>query len=117
MGTITPYLLSGSTNGRAIKIAATATPGTLLHTAIAGTETIDAIWLATTNTDTVSRVLVLEFGGVTSPDDLMYFTVPPRDGWLWIAKGLYLQNGLVVRAFCATANVLTVVGQVHRIIP
>ena len=41
MATFTKTLLSGSTNGKAILVAATATPGTTIHTAVAGTSSLD----------------------------------------------------------------------------
>jgi hypothetical protein len=103
-------VLSGSTNGKAIKVGATSTPGTLLHTAVAGTSSIDWVWLAVTNTSASDVAITVEWGGTTSPDNLMTFTVPAKDGWYWIAKGLPLNNGLVIGAFAGTTNVLTVMG-------
>ena len=43
--TITKTLLSGSTNGRQIKVAATATPGTTIHTATNTAGQMDEVWL------------------------------------------------------------------------
>ncbi len=40
MATYSKVLLSGSTNGKQIKVAATATPGTTIHTAVTGTTSI-----------------------------------------------------------------------------
>ena len=37
MATFTKKKLSGSTDGKPIAVAATATPGTLIHTAVTGT--------------------------------------------------------------------------------
>ena len=45
MATYTKRLLSGSTNGRPIKVAATATPGTTIHTAVTGTTDFDEVWI------------------------------------------------------------------------
>lgn len=115
MATFTKTLLSGSTNGRNIKVVATATAGTTIHTAVSGTSSIDEIWLWATNTDTVSRTLTIEFGGTTSPDDLTTVTLSPNAGQTLIIQGLPLQNSLLVRAFASAANVVNINGYVNRI--
>ena len=109
-------LLSGSTNGRPILIAAVATPGTLLHTATAVADTFDEIWIWIQNTDTVDRKVTIELGGVTAPNDLIEETVPFESGLLLLVPGLTLNGGVVVRAFAATASVLTAVGYVNRLL-
>lgn len=113
MATITKEFPSGGTgNGRPIKIAATATAGTLFHTAHATAK--DEIYMYLTNTDTVDREVTVEFGGVTAPDDHLKFTVPTKDTILAI-PGIPLTN-LVVRAFCAAAaNVVNMAGYINRI--
>lgn len=108
-------ILSGSTNGRMIKVVATATAGTLVHTAVAGTTDMDEIWLYAVNSDTTDRKLTIEYGGVASPDDLIEETIRAEDGLTLILPGILLQNGLVVRAFAATANVIMVGGFVNRV--
>ncbi|HLE81483.1 MAG TPA: hypothetical protein VJA25_09340 [Dehalococcoidia bacterium] len=115
MPTIAKRVLSGSTNGRGILIAATATPGTAVHTAVTGTTDFDEVWLWATNTDTTARKLTIEYGGQTSPNDLIEFTVPTEDGFYLMVPGLVLNNGLIVTVFCATANVVTIHGFVNRI--
>lgn len=108
---------SGSTHGRGIKIVATATAGTTIHTATSGsTDGLgDEIHLWAYNDDTQARVLNIEFGGATDPDDLVLADVPPQAGLLYVLPGLWLRNSLVVRGFCATANVITVHGYVNRV--
>ena len=117
MATYSKQLLSGSTNGRAIKVAATATAGTLIHTAITGTTDMDEIYLYVTNTDTVARNLTIEYGGVADPDDLICkaMEVPAKSPPIPIVMGLILQNSLVVRAFGSAANVLLISGFVNRL--
>ena len=109
--------LSGSTDGRAIKVAATATPGTTLHTAgaVTGDDNYDEIFLWACNTDTSDRKLTVEFGGTTSPDDTIEVTIPAESGLVLVLPGLVLQNSLVVRAFAATANVVIVLGYINKI--
>ena len=82
MATYSKQLLSGGTNGKNIKVAATATAGTTIHTAIAGTTDI---------------------------------TLTAEAGWVLVCPGLLLQNGLVVKAFAAAANVVNINGFVNRI--
>ena len=72
--TFTKEFLSGSNNGRPIKVAAAVTPGTLIHTADNSAK--DEIWLYAVNNDTADRLLTIEFGGVTDPDDLIIQTIP-----------------------------------------
>lgn len=115
MATMTYRLLSGTpANGRGIKVVRTATAGTLIHTAIVGTTDIDIIFLYAVNSDTADRKLTLEWGGVTVPDDLIEVTIEAESGLKLIAPGIPLQNELVVRAFAAAANVITIHGYVHR---
>jgi hypothetical protein len=113
MATYTKTLLSGSTNGRQIKVAATATPGTTIHTAHA--TAYDEVWLWAVNSDTTARKLTVEYGGTTAPDDLIEVTVPAEGGLMLIVPGWVLTNSLVVKAFCASANVVTIGGFVNRI--
>jgi hypothetical protein len=106
-------ILSGSTNGRPVKVVATATAGTTIHTAHA--TSIDEVWLWAVNTDTTARKLTVELGGTSSPDDLIEVTIPAEGGLVLVAPGLSVTGSVVVRAFCATANVVNVVGFVNRI--
>ena len=115
MAVYTKDKLSGSTNGRGIKIAQTATAGTLIHTSVSGTTSWDEVWIYAVNTGTSSVKLTLEWGGVTSPDDLIEVTVPAESGLFLIAPGLLLQNSLVLRAFAATADVISIHGFINEI--
>jgi len=115
MATYTKYPLSGSTNGKQIKVAATSSPGTTIHTAVSGTSDLDEIWLYAVNTDTANRELIIQWGGTTSPDDDIALTLAPREGKVLVVSGELLQNSLVVKAYCATANVIVISGFVNRI--
>lgn len=109
---MTKEIPSGSTNGKPIKIAATATAGTTFHTAHATAK--DEIYMYLANTDTVDRKVTVEFGGVTSPDNHLKFIVPAGETILAIA-GIPLTNSLVCAAFADAANVVTMAGYVNRI--
>lgn len=104
--------LSGSTDGRGIKVVQTGTLGTTIHTAVAGTTagTLDEIWLWAYNGHTADVVLTIEFGGVTVPDDVSVVTVPYKAGEFLVVPGWVLQNAKVVTAFAATANVIAIRG-------
>ncbi len=117
MATFTKQLLSGSTNGKGIKVVATATAGTLIHTAVAGTSSLDEVWLYAHNTSATAVKLTIEYGGVASPDDHIEVTIGAEGiGLILVAPGILLQNGLAIRAFAATANVLNIFGYVNRIV-
>jgi len=110
--------LTGSTNGRMIKVAATSTPGTTIHTATSSaTDTFDEVWLWAVNSDSTNRKLTIEFGGTSSPDDTIEVTIAAESGLTAVVQGMVLQNSLVVKAFCATANVVMISGYVNRISP
>jgi len=115
MATYSKQLLSGGTNGKNVKVVATATAGTTIHTAVSGTSDMDEVWLYACNTDSSDRKLTLEFGGTTSPDDLVEVTIGAEAGWVLVCPGMLLQNSLVVKAFAAAANVVVINGYVNRI--
>ena len=118
MATYTKVKLGGSTDGRAIKVAATATAGTTIHAGSTTATTYDEIWLYAQNTDTSAVKLTLEWGGTSAPDDLIELTVPAESGLVLVAPGLLLKGNataLIVRAFAATANVITIHGYVNQI--
>ena len=118
MATFAKLILSASTDGRATKVAATATPGTTIHTGPSVATTIDEVWLYAMNTDSASRKLTVEWGGVSSPDDLIEITLPVEPGLVLIAPGLLIKGNatpLLVRAFAETADVITIHGYVNRI--
>lgn len=106
--------LSGSTNGRPIKVAQTADPGTTIHTAIAGTTQKDEVFLYAHNSSAAAVELTIEFGGNSSPDDLIKQTIAAKDGVALVIPGLPINNGLVVKAYAGTANVITISGYVQR---
>lgn len=119
MATFQRVLLSGSTNGDPIKVVATATPGTAIHTAVSGTSAIDEVTLYVSNTDTVTRTITVEWGGTTDPDHLISkaVSVPASSGPTLLVDALPVNNANAVAAFASTANVLLVTGKVTRIVP
>ena len=117
MATYSRVLLSGSTNGRAIPVAATATPGTAIHTAVTGTTSFDELYLWASNVTAATATLTLEWGGVLDPGDHMVkaFSIGANSGPVPIATGQVLNNGLLVKAFSGTASAINITGFVNRI--
>lgn len=116
MVTFTKKLLSGSTTGKGILVVATATLGTTIHTAVAGASSLDEIWLYAFNSAATAKKLTIEWGEATAPNGNIVLTLPSQSGLVLVVPGLLLQNGLVVTAFCETANVVTIHGYVNGIV-
>lgn len=118
MATFSKQILSGSTDGRGIKVVATASSGTTIHTASSTATTYDEIWLYAQNTSTSAVKLTVQWGGTTATDDDIEVTIPGESGLVLVAPGLILKGNatpLLVRAYAATANVIVMHGYVNRI--
>ena len=121
MATFTKLALqpAGTTgDGLGILVVATATAGTAIHTASTTATTIDELWLYAYNDHSSSVVLTLEYGGVTSPKDVIKSTLASQAGLVLICAGLVIQGNAtakVVRAFAATASQVSLFGYVNRI--
>lgn len=117
----TEELLSGSSGGLGIKIAATSTAGTTIHTTGTSSSIKDEIYLYAVNSDTADRKLTIEFGGVASPDNLIELTIPAESGLVPVVQGQPITGtgsaGRTIGAFCASANVVMVYGWVQRNTP
>lgn len=115
MATYSRVLLSGSTDGLPIKVTATATPGTTIHTAHA--TALDEVYLWITNLDSTDRTITIEWGGTTDPDHLVAkgLTIPANSALITVVTGPSLTNSKVVKVFASAANVITVVGHVNRV--
>lgn len=121
MATFSKELLSGSTQGRGILVAATSTPGTTIHATGTSSTIEDEIWLYAHNTSASGVKLTIEYGGTTSPNDLIEFTVAAESGLYLLVPGLILTGtgsaANTVRAFAATGSVINIFGYVNRITP
>lgn len=116
MATYSKLPLSGSTNGKQIKLTGTNVAGAVtVHTAVAGASNLDEIWIYAYNDDTVTRVVTLLWGGTAEPDNDIRVGVGPRSGRLLVVDGALLQNSLVVEAYADAANVVMIDGFVNRI--
>ena len=117
MATYSVVLLSGSTDGQPIPVVATATPGTLLHTAVAGSAAWDEVYLWVSNVTAAAATLTIEWGSVTDPGGLLVknLSVPANSTAVPVATGQRMNNGSVVRAFSGTASALNITGNINRI--
>lgn len=121
MATFTKLALqpAGTTgDGLGILVAATATAGTAIHTASTTATTIDEVWLYAYNHHSGSVVLTIEYGGVTSPKDVITGSIAAASGLVLMVPGLVVQGNAtpkVIRAFAATASKISIFGYVNRI--
>lgn len=118
MATFSKQILSGSTDGKGILVAATSTSGTTIHTGSSTASVIDEVWLYAVNTSASNVKLTVEYGGTTAPNDNIEFTVPAEAGLYLIVPALLIKGNatpLVIRAFAATTNVIVIHGYINRI--
>ncbi len=117
MATFTKAHLSGAADGLAVKVAATSSTGTTVHTAVSGTTagTFDEIWIWATNTSAAAVKLTIEWGTTTAADGNIEVTIPPEQGLMQVIPGLILHNSLLVTAFAGTADVILLTGYVNSI--
>lgn len=119
MATFTKTLLSGSTQGRGIKVAATASSGTTVHATGTSASNIDEVWLYAYNSDSTNRELTIQYGATSTPDDDITVTIPTKAGLILVVPGLILTGtgsaANTIRAYSEVANVITIHGYVNRI--
>ena len=117
MPSFSKQLLSGSVDGKCIQVVATTTPGTLLHTAVAGAGAIDNVYIFVANVTGAAVLLTLEWGGAGNPADhaVHQLSIPANSSQVPIMVGQPMRNGLAIQAFASAANALNVTGWVDRI--
>lgn len=110
MAVFTKEILSGSTDGKSIQVAATVIGSAdTIHTADA--TSTDEIWIYAFNDDTISRALTIIVGG----QELDVVGIPAKEGLVLVIPGLPVTNSLVIAAFAEVTNVIYVCGFVNRI--
>lgn len=119
MATYSKVALSGSTQGKGIKVVQTASTGTTIHATGTSSSIIDEVWLYAYNSHTSAVVLTVQFGGTTSPDNDIKLTLPVASGLTLVVPGLILTGtgaaANTVYAYAGTTNVVTISGYVNRI--
>ena len=108
--------LSGSSDGRGIKVSADSSPGTVIHSALSSVAANewDEIFIQAVNTSGSDVKLTVEWGGTSGPGDHIEVTIPAESGFTEVIPGHVLQNGAIARAFAATADVIVLHGYVNR---
>lgn len=116
---IDKVVLSGSTGGMPIKVVATATTGTTIHTTGTSASVIDEVWLYATNTSSATVTLTIEYGATTNPDNRIIVGIPSMSGLSICVAGLILVGtgsaGRTITAFAGTASVINIAGYINRI--
>lgn len=119
MATFSKELLSGSSGGRGIKVAATASPGTTIHATGTSATIKDEVWLYATNNDTAAIALTIQLGGTTATDDDIVLSIPAKSGMTLMLPGLVLVGtgsaARDIKAYAAVANKIVLHGYVNRI--
>jgi hypothetical protein len=121
MATFTKVLLSGSTQGKAIKVSATTSgsAGTTIHATGTSATIIDEVWLYAYNSSASANLLTIQWGGVTAVDNEIKISIPATSGLTLVVPGLILVGtgsaANTIAAYTATTNVITISGYVNRI--
>ena len=119
MPTFTKVNLSGSTQGKPIKVVATASTGTTIHATGISASIIDEAWLYAYNSSASNVVLTVQYGGTATPDNDIKITIPATSGLTLVVPGLTLTGtgaaANTIYAYAGSANVITVSGYVNRI--
>lgn len=114
-GDLSKLKLSGSTDGKGIKVTGNGTGSTVtVHTAHA--TSLDALYVRAYNDDSAAILLTLEMGAATDPDNVIEMSIPGGGvGLIPVLKGEVLTNSLVLKAFAGTVNKIVLYGFVHRL--
>ncbi len=110
---ITPIIPSESTSGTPILLAEVATPGDLLHTAVAGSSSVDECYFYAYNDDTVERDITYQLGGVAAKDSVTR-TIQPKSGETLEIPGHRYNGGVSLRAFGSVTNKIAVSMTINR---
>jgi len=118
VATYSKTLLSQSTQGAPIAVAATAPTGTTIHATGTSSTAFDEIWLYATNTLSAAVVLTIQYGGTATVNQIQQ-TIPANSGLTLIIPGLVLTGtgsaANTVYAYAGTASVINISGYVNRV--
>lgn len=117
MATFSKLPLSGSIDGRPIRITANASASAnAIHTTQAGTSSMDEVYLYAYNDTTASIQVSVLWGATVEPDCVFRTTLLSQYGRTLIADGMILRNGLTVYAYTnISGSIVNVDGFVNRI--
>jgi hypothetical protein len=120
MATYSKQLLSGSTNGKSIVIAATGTNTTTIHTTGTSNSVLDEVWLYATNSTAADIMVNILYGGTDFSTDVLFEgVIEAYSGNVLICPGLILRGngtaGSVIYGNASVANGINIFGYVNRI--
>ena len=118
MANFTKLHLSGSVDGRNIRVVATATPGTTIHTATSstGSDSYDEVWIWAGSTSAAPINMTIQVSGISDEGDSINARVQPAyAGLTLVVPGLPYRNAVVLTATAATASRVNLSGYVNRI--
>lgn len=118
----TKMALSGAATGLGILVASTGpagTAGTTIHTAVAGSDSIDEIVLYASCLGSSQKLLTLQWGSTTIsgsvyPDEIDY-VITHVSGLQLVCDHQIMNGGLVLTAYAETTNLILIHGFVNRI--
>lgn len=117
MGNYSKIILSGSTDGQAIPLTATA-PSTAntLHTCVTGAAgSVDEMWIYAQSQVTTPFLLSLSLGPTTVTSRIRHtITGDDNKGLILIVPGLIGRNEKVMKAWVTTADICDIWGFVNR---
>jgi hypothetical protein len=120
MATYSKQLLSDSSLGQPIIVVQTTSPGTSIHSTGISSAVFDEVWLYANNTSTSPVLLTVQFGGIGSIQHAKPIILSPQSGDVLVIAGLPLTGtgsaATSVKAFAATASVITISGYINRIV-
>lgn len=111
--TITKTFFSTVTSGQSILVAATSSPGTIIHSGVNSSTQMEEIWLYAYNGDTASRILTVQTAGVTSVTNDTKITIPSAQGRFLILDGRLINQNALIRAYGDVTNKITIDGYVN----
>lgn len=118
MTTYTKKYLSASTDGMAVVVAATASPGTLLHAGSNNDAVTQEVWLYLSNYDSVPHNVTVQVGAVNASNSINV-VVMPYQGLLAVVAGLILKGNSStvrnVRAYADSASKVAAYGFINEI--
>lgn len=111
---ITIEFLSASNSGEPIQITATESPGTIIHSGVAGTSQKDEVYAYANNTGNYIYPLVVEYAG-TGLSNRISTDIFSRETPLLISPGFLVNNDATIRAFSPSgASLIRINGYVQR---
>jgi len=77
---------------------------------------LDEVYITVANVTGSAELLTVEWGGVSDPAShgTKQLSIPANSPQVDLFTGQRIRAGLVIRAFCPTANALNIMGGVNR---